>query len=168
MYSYKLLLYNQLFVILVHKNHTIDNLTVEVKKSNYRQEQANRGAYQQQTGGQGSYSSTPYTHNASYSYAPAASYNGWGGHVTHYAQQPQQVYEAYGAAPTQTTTAYAGWEEQNNYNATQSAAAPAAAGNGWHGAQSAEGQFGNYQHSHGGGPQKGHNLQNNRRNPYNV
>ncbi|XP_013101945.1 ribonucleoprotein RB97D [Stomoxys calcitrans] len=146
-----------------HKNHTIDQLPVEVKKSNYRQEQANRGSYQH-GGSSGSYSQVAYTQNPSYNY-PQASYNGWTGHTTHYAQQPQTMYEGYAAAPVQSNppTAYNGWEEQNNYNA----APPPGAANGWNAGQS-EGQFGSYQHSHGGGPQKGHNLQNNRRNPYNV
>ncbi|XP_075148201.1 ribonucleoprotein RB97D-like [Haematobia irritans] len=145
-----------------HKTHTIDQLPVEVKKSNYRQEQANRGSYQQGHSS-GSYSSTPYTQNQAYGYAPA-SYNGWTGH---YAPQPQPVYEGYAAAPIQANPSAAytgGWEEQNNYNGGQSSAGV----NGWNGAQQSDGQFGSYQNSQGGGPQKGHNLQNNRRNPYNV
>ncbi|XP_073816427.1 ribonucleoprotein RB97D-like [Musca autumnalis] len=131
-----------------HKDHVIDNVNVEVKKSNYRPEQSNRGPYQQN----GSYGS--YSQNKSYNnYAPAQSYNGWGGaHVAHYQQQPQAVNEG-GYAAAVPAYGVATYEEPQQA--------------GWNGAP-AEGQFGSYHNSHGGGPQKGYNLQNNRRNPYNV
>lgn len=130
-----------------------------------------------------------YNQQSAYGYPPAPAYNGWG---SGYAQTPQTAYQqpaAYGAyaAPPQTTaqpqwnaTTYAAPQAnwgQNGYTAPPAGAVPVTpaavpAANGWNttaasptnGAQN----FGNYQQTYNGGPQKAGSLQGNRMNPYSV
>lgn len=193
-------------IVSVHKNHTIKYVLVDVKKSNYKQEQAKKLAAQQQgapigmipavAAAPGAYQqagvATAYNQQAAYGYAPAPAYNGWG---ASYAQAPQAAYQqqpaAYGAyaAPPQNTqpqwntTAYAApaasWG-QNGYAAPAAvptsvpvAQAGVPAANGWNAAAAASPtngsqNFGSYQQTYNGGPQKAGSLQGNRMNPYSV
>ncbi|XP_013101944.1 ribonucleoprotein RB97D [Stomoxys calcitrans] len=148
---------------VLHKNHTIKFLTVDVKKSNYKPDQ-NR---MQQQNGQlvpagAPPAASPYpppAYPAPYGYPPApAPYGapGWGAPppAGAYAQAPPP---AYGAPP-----AWNGW----GYGAPPAPGAPPAA-NGWNNtAPPAPQQFGNYQQSYNGGPEKGGKLQANRKAPY--
>ncbi|KAM7360508.1 heterogeneous nuclear ribonucleoprotein A1-like 3 isoform 2-T2 [Cochliomyia hominivorax] len=191
--------YDSVDKAVLHKNHTIKYVLVDVKKSNYKQEQAKKLAAQQQgapigmipavQAAPGGYQQPAAAYNQqAYGYAPAPAYNGWG---AGYAQAPQAAYQqpaAYGAyaAPPQAgtqpqwnATTYAAPQAnwgQNGYAAPPAAVpvAPAAvpAANGWNstaasptnGAQN----FGNYQQTYNGGPQKAGSLQGNRMNPYSV
>lgn len=182
---------------------------VDVKKSNYKQEQARKLASQQQgapigmipavQASSGGYQQQPgvapaYNQQAAYGYAPAPAYNGWG---AGYAQAPQAAYQqqpspygGYAAPPQQSaqpqwnTAAYAapaaGWG-QNGYAAQPAAvptAVPVAQGgvpaNGWNTGATATSpsngaqNFGSYQQTYNGGPQKAGSLQGNRMNPYSV
>ncbi|XP_073816420.1 ribonucleoprotein RB97D-like isoform X1 [Musca autumnalis] len=167
---------------VLHKNHTIKHLTVDVKKSNYKPDQAR---IQQQNGMQqvpgaappaGAY--PPAAYPAPYGYPPAPPAYGappaWGAPppaaaTSGYPQQPpagapgaypQAPPPAYGAPP-----AWNGW----GYGAppAPNGVAPPAA-NGWNtpAPPPANQNFGNYQQSYNGGPEKGGKLQSNRKTPY--
>ncbi|XP_023299239.1 ribonucleoprotein RB97D isoform X1 [Lucilia cuprina] len=191
--------YDSVDKAVLFKNHTIKYVLVDVKKSNYKQEQAKKLAAQQQGAPIGMISAVQaapggyqqpaaaYNQQAAYGYAPAPNYNGWG---TGYAQAPQAAYQqpaAYGAyaAPPQTAaqpqwnaTTYAAPQAswgQNGYAAPAAVpVAPAAvpAANGWNTAAASPTNtaqnFGSYQQTYNGGPQKAGSLQGNRMNPYSV
>ena len=185
-----------MIILTVFKNHTIKYVLVDVKKSVYKQELAKKLAAQQggmmmppgQVGGYGQPQAAAYP-QAAYGYpqmaAPAA-YNGWSG----YAQPAAAAYQpaaqtvsqaaAYGAyaAPAQngaaawnaaayTAAPAAAWA-QNGYAAPAPVAAAAPAANGWAAAAAAPQNFGDYQQTYNGGPQKAGSLQGNRMNPYSV
>ncbi|XP_005190452.1 ribonucleoprotein RB97D [Musca domestica] len=165
---------------VLHKNHTIKYLTVDVKKSNYKPDQSRN---QQQNGMQQVSGAPPPAYPqpaypSPYGYPPAPPAYGaapaWGAPPPAtapggYPQQPanpapggypQQPPPAYGAPP-----AWNGW----GYGAPPApagAAAPPA--NGWNNVASppANQNFGNYQQSYNGGPEKGGKLQANRKAPY--
>uniref|UniRef100_A0A1A9W6F4 RRM domain-containing protein n=1 Tax=Glossina brevipalpis TaxID=37001 RepID=A0A1A9W6F4_9MUSC len=138
---------------------------------------------------------TAYNPQTAYGYAngPTATYNGWGGA---YAQPPAAAYSqqtnAYssyvtapqnGTGPGWTATPYtapaANWP-QNGYVPTVPATVPVGpavavpsgntATSGWNAAPAANGtqNFGTYQQTYNGGPQKASSLQGNRMNPYSV
>lgn len=132
-----------------------------------------------------------YGQQAAYQYPPqvpaqATAYNGWGGYAqpaapSAYQQSPQAPTAGYGAYGTPQNGA-ASWNTpayqaapswgQNGYAAP--AAAPVAAAptsapsaNGWNTAGAPQ-NFGDYQQTYNGGPQKAGSLQGNRMNPYSV
>uniref|UniRef100_A0A1A9VKJ8 RRM domain-containing protein n=1 Tax=Glossina austeni TaxID=7395 RepID=A0A1A9VKJ8_GLOAU len=198
---------------VLHMNHVIKYVKVDVKKSKYKEELAKKLANQQgaatgmlQAGGAGISSvtatyqqppnvGTAYNPQTAYGYAnaPTATYNGWGGAYAPppVAAYPQQTnaYGNYVAAPQNGTapgwnaTPYAApganWP-QNGYVPTVPATVPvgpavavpsaATATSGWSAAPTANGtqNFGTYQQTYNGGPQKAGNLQGNRMNPYSV
>ncbi|XP_036213237.2 ribonucleoprotein RB97D isoform X2 [Bactrocera oleae] len=197
---------------VLHKNHTIKYVLVDVKKSVYKQELAKKRATQAQQSGvppgaapsNGYQQPAPYAQQPAYGYPPQMgppAYNGWGGYPqaappAAYQQPPPAApvagYGAY-AAPPQNGAA-PGWGApaaypaptawpQNGYAAAPPAAAPvpppaaapsaAQAVNSWNGAATAPTaaapqNFGDYQQSYNGGPQKAGSLQGNRMNPYSV
>uniref|UniRef100_A0A1I8PCI3 RRM domain-containing protein n=1 Tax=Stomoxys calcitrans TaxID=35570 RepID=A0A1I8PCI3_STOCA len=143
----------------------------------------------------GAYAQAPYSQQAAYSYPPPQAYAGWGypPPAAPYTQQPP-AYGAYAAPPTtqnaapqQSWNTYAAapaWGQQGAYSSppaantwsATTAAAPngysAPPANGWTAAapaaQCPTTNFGNYQQSYNGGPQKSSSLQANRMNPYSV
>ena len=193
--------YDSVDKAVLHKNHTIKYVLVDVKKSVYKQELAKKIAAQQQGGGmmmpQGGgppnaspYPQQAYNQQAAYQYSPqvppqAGAYNGWGGYAqpaaaAAYQQPPPATAAGYGAygAPQNGAAAWnaAGYPApswgQNGYAAPAAApvaAPPAAAStaNTWNAAAAPQ-NFGDYQQTYNGGPQKASNLQGNRMNPYNV
>ncbi|XP_037943795.1 ribonucleoprotein RB97D-like [Teleopsis dalmanni] len=181
---------------LVHKNHTIKYVLVDVKKSVYKQELAKKLAQQGtmtppggSPGAQGGYQQPPNAYNPqAYGYPPqaappAGAYNGWPGYGQPPAAGYQQGPPAYGAYGGPQQNGNAGWNAaypnpagwgQNGYGAASAPAPPVApaAGqappaNGWN-ANGASQNFGDYQQTYNGGPQKAGNLQANRMNPYSV
>ncbi|XP_075148206.1 ribonucleoprotein RB97D-like [Haematobia irritans] len=144
---------------VLHKNHTIKYLTVDVKKSNYKPDQSK---IQQQNGQQVPVApaAAPYpppAYPAPYGYPAPPAYGGWGAPppAPGYPQAPPP---AYGAPP-----AWNGW----GYGPAAPPAAPPAA-NGWNNTAPppATPNFGSYQQSYNGGPEKGGKLQANRKAPY--
>ncbi|XP_037949476.1 ribonucleoprotein RB97D-like [Teleopsis dalmanni] len=181
---------------VLHKNHTIKYVLVDVKKSVYKQELAKKLAQQGtmtppggSPGAQGGYQQPPNAYNPqAYGYPPqaappAGAYNGWPGYGQPPAAGYQQGPPAYGAYGGPQQNGNAGWNAaypnpagwgQNGYGAASAPAPPVApaAGqappaNGWN-ANGASQNFGDYQQTYNGGPQKAGNLQANRMNPYSV
>lgn len=196
--------YDSVDKAVLHKNHTIKYVLVDVKKSVYKQELAKKLAAQQQPGGStipqngGPPTSSPYpqqgySQQAPYPYPPQvppqpAAYNSWPGYgqptaAAAYPQPPPPTAAGYGAygAPQNTaaswnTAAYptaSSWA-QNGYATQAATAAPVAAAsaaapapNSWN-TGGAPQNFGDYQQTYNGGPQKAGSLQGNRMNPYSV
>ncbi|XP_073816424.1 ribonucleoprotein RB97D-like isoform X4 [Musca autumnalis] len=157
---------------VAQQNHIIKHLRIDVKKSNYKPDPSK---YQNQTGGYPGYAGgapppaayPPQAYAAPYGYPPPA-YGAptWGAPPPPGAPgaYPQQPPPAYGAPP-----AWNGW----GYGAPAATAPPppqtAQPVNGWNNTAApppANQQFGNYQQSYNGGPEKGGRLQNNRMAPY--
>ncbi|XP_075148199.1 heterogeneous nuclear ribonucleoprotein A1-like 3 isoform X2 [Haematobia irritans] len=169
---------------------------VQAKRLALQQQNGSMGAAPQgvdTTGG--AYSQAQYPQQTAYSYPPPQAYAGWSypPPTATYPQQPA-AYGGYaatptqGAAPPQSWNAYAApppaaWGQPASYatppaaNTWSATPAPAANGysapaNGWTApAQAAPcptTNFGNYQQSYNGGPQKSNSLQGNRMNPYSV
>lgn len=102
----------------MQKNHVIKYLSVDVKKSNYKEERAKRLATQQvggQNGEQQAASSgvpatgayPPPAYAQAYGYPPAPGYNGWGAASAQYGQQPPAA-----AYPTQQPPPPASYTQQ--------------------------------------------------------
>ncbi|XP_013101964.2 ribonucleoprotein RB97D [Stomoxys calcitrans] len=160
---------------VLHQNHIIKHIAVDVKKSNYKPDQ-NR-MQQHQTGQQGPGGvqpasspypppgsgyppqASPYPYPAPYGYPPAPyGAPGWGAPPPSGAYPPAPP-PAYGAPP-----AWNGW----GYSTPPVPGASSAA-NGWNSSAppANQNQYGNYQQSYNGGPDKGSKLHGNRMKPYN-
>ncbi|XP_005190457.1 ribonucleoprotein RB97D isoform X1 [Musca domestica] len=116
------------------------------------------------------------TANSSYTQPPA----GYGAYAPPPVQAaaPQQSWNGYATAPTSWSQGNYSAPTTNTWNGTPAPPAPInyntpPATNGWNSATPAAippttQQFGNYQQSYNGGPQKNNSLQGNRMNPYTV
>lgn len=164
-----------LFSVL--KNHTINDLTVEVKKSNYKHDQARRMTNPPITTHNtasipGSYAVTSYTPTP-YNQTPAAGYNSWGTSPAIYPHQTQTSYGGYTAVLPQNelTPAWNGqWAGQQVYGSTPATAVTTPVNTTeWNvQPQPAETYYAHYQQSYNGGPQKVAYLHGNRMNPYST